>query len=53
MQGAVGSQHSMMTTAGGNLWVWGEGCNGSLGTGDNKDKLNPYLLAKGDMGKIN
>ena len=52
MSGSLGSQHSVVLTAGGNLWVWGEGSNGSLGINNKEDKHTPYLLIQPSLQKV-
>ena len=41
---AVGFNHSLVLTARGALWAWGDGCSGRLGVGDRNPRLAPALV---------
>jgi len=42
---SAGSQHSLATTADGNVWSWGDGYFGKLGHGDQQNQLLPKKIA--------
>ena len=44
VQVAAGDYHSMALTASGRLWTWGQGRNGQLGHGGNKNLTVPRVV---------
>lgn len=49
---ACGWKHTMAVAASGNMYAWGRGTNGQLGTGDSGDQNTPKLVEVLSKGSI-